>query len=303
MTNSKKYGILIGRFQPFHQGHLNLVSNAMKLVDHLYIMVGSSHIARNSDNPFTFEERRMMIMNTLQNIQLNVTVIPLMDNSDDNLWKEQVIQKFRMFVPFGNNVTLFGHKKDDSMYYLDMFPNWKYQDIDTGLSINATTIREEYFLQDTIRRDLIPSGSSHFLNQFCDTDVFFDMQEEFKKVHEYKDTWKNSPYPPIFVTCDTVIYTKSKKVLLIKRKGFPGKGLWALPGGFLNPGEKIVQGALRELEEETALQFTEKDINQSFVVDRLNRSTRGRTISHVFGINYEPIHLALIFPTLRAIVK
>lgn len=46
---------------------------------------------------------------------------------------------------------------------------------------------------------------------------------------------------------------KGDKVLLVKRGIEPGKGLWAPPSGFIDPGETAEQACLRELEEETGL--------------------------------------------------
>ena len=93
------------------------------------------------------------------------------------------------------------------------------------------------------------------------------------------------PYPPTFVTTDNVVI-RSGHVLLIKRRYNPGKGLWALPGGFLDVSEKIEDGAVRELKEETRINITKKELRKSIVeskvFDHPNRSLRGRTITHAY---------------------
>ena len=64
-------------------------------------------------------------------------------------------------------------------------------------------------------------------------------------------------YEHMAVTTDCVIFTweeNTLKVLLIRRGGEPYKGLWAFPGGFLEMKETAMEGALRELREETALE-------------------------------------------------
>lgn len=91
------------------------------------------------------------------------------------------------------------------------------------------------------------------------------------------------PKQNISVTTDCVIFYSNgeeHKVLLIKRKGEPYKGKWALPGGFLEDEEPLEDGARRELEEETGLKV--KDLFQLKVFGTPGRDPRGRTISVVF---------------------
>jgi bifunctional NMN adenylyltransferase/nudix hydrolase len=82
---------------------------------------------------------------------------------------------------------------------------------------------------------------------------------------------------------------QSGHVLLVKRKGYPGKGLFALPGGFINQHERIEDAALRELKEETSIQLPKEELRKlivdQHVFDHPDRSTRGRTITHAFCIN------------------
>jgi len=63
-------------------------------------------------------------------------------------------------------------------------------------------------------------------------------------------------YPRPAFTCDTVVFAGPKaarKVLLVKRGAEPFLGCWALPGGFIDEGERPVEAARRELAEETGL--------------------------------------------------
>ena len=73
-------------------------------------------------------------------------------------------------------------------------------------------------------------------------------------------------------------------VLLIQRAKDPGQGLWALPGGFVEPRDTLYQSAIRELEEETGLHLLPDTMERSLrgvaVFDHPDRSQRGRTISH-----------------------
>ena len=58
-------GFLIGRFQPFHLGHVEAVKFALSKVEQLYIGIGSSNKSHQLRNPFTVEERKQMILSCL----------------------------------------------------------------------------------------------------------------------------------------------------------------------------------------------------------------------------------------------
>jgi len=115
--------------------------------------------------------------------------------------------------------------------------------------------------------------------------------EELDCIIEYRKSWLSAPYPPTFVTVDAVVI-QDDHILLIRRGRCPGKGLWALPGGFLDQDETIEEGVLRELREETQIcvsdQVLRDSIKGSKVFDDPNRSLRGRTISHAFIVALEP---------------
>lgn len=94
---------------------------------------------------------------------------------------------------------------------------------------------------------------------------------------------------PISVTTD-VIFHKPSEVLLIRRKNKPFKGMWALPGGFLEADEAMVAGAIREFEEETNLKLNPENTYLFSILTAVDRDPRGRVITFVFSsdcYNYE----------------
>jgi len=62
--------LFIGRFQPFHKGHLQIIKSASKRYDEIIIGIGSSQYADTKLNPFTSEERKLMIEKSLENIDV-----------------------------------------------------------------------------------------------------------------------------------------------------------------------------------------------------------------------------------------
>jgi ADP-ribose pyrophosphatase YjhB (NUDIX family) len=105
---------------------------------------------------------------------------------------------------------------------------------------------------------------------------FFDLDVKQLKMYSYK-------YPRPAVTVDSVVFLKADeglKILLIKRGHEPFKGMWAVPGGFIEMDETCEQAASRELEEETGLQNI--NLEQYHVFSAVHRDPRERiiTIAH-----------------------
>ncbi len=88
-------------------------------------------------------------------------------------------------------------------------------------------------------------------------------------------------YPRPAVTVDIAVVTKEKspRILLVRRKHDPFAGCWALPGGFVDEGERLVDAAKRELHEETGLQID--DLEQLHAFGDPGRDPRGWTVSVV----------------------
>ena len=90
-------------------------------------------------------------------------------------------------------------------------------------------------------------------------------------------------YPRPALTVDAVVFRKNAKqleVLLIQRKHYPFKGMWALPGGFVEMDETVETAVVRELEEETNLKL--EGLEQLHTFSELGRDPRGRTVSVTF---------------------
>lgn len=86
-------GLFVGRFQPFHKGHLATVKYALGKVDQLVIVVGSAQKSHEPRNPFTADERVRMIKESLDSDRVNagrILIIPVPDVDVHSLWTRQV---------------------------------------------------------------------------------------------------------------------------------------------------------------------------------------------------------------------
>ena len=118
------------------------------------------------------------------------------------------------------------------------------------------------------------------------------MQQIVREVIELLRTkYRVAPYEAVFMTTDAVV-VQSGHILLVRRRAEPGKGLYAMPGGFLNPSERIKDGVIRELREETKIKVPDPVLRGSIkareVYDKPDRSLRGRTITHAYLIELQP---------------
>jgi 8-oxo-dGTP diphosphatase len=82
-----------------------------------------------------------------------------------------------------------------------------------------------------------------------------------------------------YLTADVIIHV-GNEVLLVRRKNEPFRGMWCIPGGFVDPDEKILDAALRELQEETAVEDVK--VIKFDVYGDPGRDPRGRTVTVVY---------------------
>ena len=297
-----KYGIFIGRFQPFHNAHLEVIKDCYKLAEKVIVVIGSCRRARTIKNPWTFEERRDMIIDSLAEITpvgedckliYRTEFVPARDYYyNDNLWATQIQSKIRE-INNGNDheTVLIGNFKDASSGYLNMFPQWESETYAQKQFLNATMIRDIYLSQEkdwdkTISLSaMIPSAVGKFLKEFAQTETYTTLRSEHDSIRAYKTLWAGAPYPPTFVTADSIVIA-SGHVLVVKRKFAPGKGLYALPGGFIKQNEFVKDAAVRELKEETGIDLTKQALKKAIIDERVfdhpDRSLRGRTITHAY---------------------
>ena len=324
----KDVSVYIGRFNPFHNGHAHVLKRALETSKLVIVLVGSSGQSRSLKNPFTFIERKSMIMQWHESVRRyhhavplgDLMVLPIRDYPyNDTLWIRQVQSTVKKAVAEFNvhcsraplkDVYLTGSDRDESTWYLQSFSQWQ-QDfvephrVNNTLNVSATDVRKWLFADRSIDPNaevvalsnvapLLPKSTLTMLQEFVGTKEWSALVEENHFVEKYKADWAKAPYPVTFTTVDAVV-VQSGHVLVVKRGHQPGKGLWALPGGFLNQGEKLRDGAIRELVEETGIRLAvgknAKEITSNIlkgsirdyeVFDHPGRSLRGRTITTAF---------------------
>lgn len=296
----KSLTVLIGRVSIFHNGHAEVLKRALMKSTDVLLLIGSTGLARNTKNPFTFEERKKVVLDWYNGLNLyecvvgNLHIRPLKDHPyNDQAWIKEVqaavVSVKRVTGIIDEPVYLTGSDRDTSTWYLKVFGNFFQMDLvkesDAGFELSSTTLRADYFSTGRRHETKCPEVTSLFLDKFRKTEEYENLVKEYQFIKKYKDAWKAAPYAPTFVTVDACV-VQSGHVLVVERDAFPGNGLWALPGGFLEQDEKLVDGCVRELVEETSIELSKAQLYGSIsdkeTFDHPDRSSRGRTITTCF---------------------
>ncbi|MBL0941719.1 MAG: bifunctional nicotinamide-nucleotide adenylyltransferase/Nudix hydroxylase [Alphaproteobacteria bacterium] len=292
MSKIIKIAVMVGRFQPFHKGHEEVIKLALNQANHVILVCGSSFLPRTPRNPWTYSEIESMVRSCFPAQQNQITLVPIIDTPyneeawiwliQKNVW--QVLQeKFTQ-----ENAELYLIKLPFDKDYTKSFPAWDPLELFLSKKISASEIRDDYFQAggDSDRSaGMVPAPVATFMHKFSSSPEFGALLEEKTFLEKYKKGWESAAYPPTFVTVDAVV-CQAGHILMIKRKAYPGKNLLALPGGFIKQDESLLDACLRELRTETRLKMPEPVLKGSLksknVYDYPYRSLRGRTITHGF---------------------
>lgn len=331
--------VMIGRFRLFHKGHKAVIDAALERAHHVLVLVGSANRSRDSKgNEFTAVEAGLMVRAQYHpdNLQLAVRLIDdEMYDAQDIRWLMGVQRAVKKEVDAINTwrgtekklkIGLIGFSKDQSSYYLKKFPHWGKVNVGGykvgGKIISATDLRNEFFYdgeefsQARVEglRDRVPERVCRFLETWAkypkNQEIVATLRAErdfgarYKDEHQFRgklDTEGRplgSKYGPTHATVDSVII-QSGHVLLIRRGHNPGKGKLALPGGFINGGEKPSDAMIRETKEETQIGLSPNVLKLAlrFTHTFVSETPRGTFNKHVglFVLNDR-----VTFPTIKA---
>lgn len=248
-------GFYVGRFQPLHKGHISVIEKALTEVDELIIGIGSSQYGYTKTNPFTLEERIEMIEKSVTG---NYKIVPIPDLDDFPAWVahvEKITPKFDV-VYTGSPITK------------ELFHQAGYdvRDIVLTAGPSGTKIRELITKGDESWKDHVNEETAEVI------------QKRFGE-ERIKHLYINEKYPKPTMTVDGII-EYNDGIVLIKRKNTPYSNMYALPGGHVETGENVEKAVVREIEEETGLEFKIKGFLG--VYSDLGRDPRGYYATTVF---------------------
>jgi nicotinamide-nucleotide adenylyltransferase len=154
-------GLYVGRFQPFHLGHLGAIKSVLNEVDELVIVIGSAQYSHKGNNPFTAGERLVMIRHALQEAKVNyskVWIVPVPDVHLHMLWVsalEGYTPKFN--VVFSNEplTTRLFMEKGYEVKNITFFDRQVYM---------STVVREKMLIDESWM-ELVPKSVADFIKE------------------------------------------------------------------------------------------------------------------------------------------
>ncbi len=154
-------GLYVGRFQPFHLGHLDAIQEVLAQVDELVIVIGSAQYSHRSNNPFTAGERLVMIRRALEEANVDSSrlwVVPVPDVHLHMLWVSAVEGYTPKFNALYSNEPLTRRLFMEAGYpvkNIKLFERRLYM---------STIVREKMVAGDSWT-ELVPKSVADFINE------------------------------------------------------------------------------------------------------------------------------------------
>lgn len=294
--------VVIGRFSPYTVTQHAALLNALQQPGKVAVVIGSAYHARTPRDPFTWQERQTMIELCLpEGAHDRIAFVAVRDYYDDERWAAVVKRAVEAVLPGTRRPQLVPTSTQNLDCYAKWLPDWPQLEpqgpaVDDKALLRALLAGDEQSESGIAARrhpieialavvaPMVPPEMIGYLRTWAKLPHYAEMVAEQRSNEEEDARWAGAPYPVTFTTVDAVVRCV-EHVLLVKRKHRPGKGLWALPGGFLDVHERLLTSAIRELHEETAIGIPaatlERRLKEVAVFDHPDRAMRARTITHV----------------------
>ena len=153
-------GLLIGRFQPFHLGHLEALQFALSKVDKLWLGLGSSNKPMEKTNPFTIEERKQMILSSIDDsIKNKISIYSIPDLDNHVKWIENIDTIVPDYQIVFSNDPMTEHLYSKRNVKVMTIPFFKRD------QLSGTRLRD-LIKSDQKWDDLVPEGTKLLLQKF-----------------------------------------------------------------------------------------------------------------------------------------
>jgi nicotinamide-nucleotide adenylyltransferase len=152
-------GLYVGRFQPFHLGHIGAIKNVLEEVEEIVVVIGSAQYSHTTNNPFTAGERLVMIRSALEEAQVDfarVWVVPVPDVHLHMMWVSAVEGYTPQFHVVYTNEPLTRRLFMEAGYKVKGIPFFERQ------FYSSTVVREKMLVGDSWK-PLVPIGVADFI--------------------------------------------------------------------------------------------------------------------------------------------
>jgi len=152
-------GLYVGRFQPFHLGHLDAIKHVLKEVDELVIVIGSAQYSHNANNPFTAGERLVMVRQSLLESEVDDSIfwiVPVPDVHLHMLWVSAVEGYTPKFNVVYSNEPLTKRLFMEAGYEVKTIPLFERK-------VYTSTVVREKMVKDDSWIELVPKSIAVFI--------------------------------------------------------------------------------------------------------------------------------------------
>ena len=152
------FSLVVGRFQPLHKGHMDVILKCAEESDHLTIGIGSAQYSHTPENPFTAGERYMMINKALRDEGIgNYSIVPIEDLNRYPIWVAHVVSLVPPFRRVYSNNPLTKRLFQESGFEVRDSPLYN-RDVFSGTEIRRRIINDEEW------RTLVPSAVAEVID-------------------------------------------------------------------------------------------------------------------------------------------
>lgn len=158
MLSYEGYSLVIGRFQPLHKGHMDMIEKCAEGSSHLIIGIGSAQYSNTMENPFTAGERYLMISSALRDEGIdNFSIVPVDDLNNYPMWVDHVVSVVPPFQNVYTNNPVTKQLFEDAGYEVRSSP-WYNRDTYSGTEIRRRMVN------DLEWRSLVPDSVSKVID-------------------------------------------------------------------------------------------------------------------------------------------
>ena len=168
MDMNYKLAVYIGRFQPYHRGHQKTVMFGFDLAPKMLVVIGSHPEERTIKNPFTFEERKQMILDSIEPHKAahSIKVRALDDYPSDAVWCNQLDDIVKQYEKDDSKIVLIGDHSDPDSKYLNLL-EWDVIGRENDAGVHATVLRHLFFSNKLEQmKSMVPESTYRFLKAF-----------------------------------------------------------------------------------------------------------------------------------------
>jgi nicotinamide-nucleotide adenylyltransferase len=171
-----KRGLYVGRFQPFHLGHLSVIKKILSEVDEVVIVIGSAQYSHDADNPFTAGERLVMVRDALKETGVDlrcVWIVPVPDVHLHMMWVAEVKGYTPKFTAVYSNEPLTRRLFTEAGYKVKAIPFY-------DRTIYSSTLIREKMVKRQGWKKLVPETVAAFIEQIDGTSRLKDLTKSDK---------------------------------------------------------------------------------------------------------------------------